>query len=128
MSAHDDLFAAAALPGLFAEFGVTCRYRPAAGGGEREVTAILGYESQEDKPTELGEEERERLWVTVTRDESDTATYPGIRYPERGDGLLVIGLDAAGDAWGFQGQVRDPTEDHWTLLFARNRPRRYGPS
>ena len=126
MSAHDNLFAAAALPQLFAQFGVTCRYRPAAGGGEREVTGILTYEAQEDKTDELGDEERERLWVTVTRDESAGATYPGIRYPERGDGLLSPG-DAACDAWSFQGIVRDPSPDQWTLLFARNRPRRYGP-
>jgi hypothetical protein len=126
MTLHDDLFAAAALPGLFEQFGVSCTYRPAAGGGERTVTAILDYEGQQDRGDELGEELRERLWATVTRDESDDAAYPGIRYPERGDGLLVAG-DAASEAWSFQGQLRDPADDRWTLLFARNRPRRYGP-
>ena len=126
MSAHDDLFAAAGMPQQFAQFGVTCRYRPAAGGGERAITAILHYEAQEDRADELGEEERECVWAVVSRDENADATYPGIRYPERGDALLAPG-DAACDAWSFQGIIRGRCDDHWTLLFARNRPRRYGP-
>jgi len=44
-----------------------------------------------------------------------------------GDSLLRTELDDEDSLWSFQGEVRNESSVSWELLFARLRPRRYGP-
>ena len=41
--------------------------------------------------------------------------------------LKAACVDGETAPWGFQGEIRNITAGSWELLFARLRPRRYGP-
>jgi hypothetical protein len=73
---------------------------------------------QEDETTE---KRKERLWLAVSRD-----SLEGIDTPQLGDSGLRDG-DNADSPWAFQGEIRNESAHAWELLFARNRPQRYGP-
>jgi len=71
---------------------------------------------------ETTERVQERMWVAAWRD-----VMRGIDAPELGDSLLRAELDDEDSPWSFQGEVRNESSVAWELLFARLRPRRYGP-
>ena len=106
---------------LFAE---SFTYKAGGGGPARVVSAACRYEKLADSDEPAGEDEQERMWVQVARDPA--CERGGIEAPELGDwGLRAT--DSPADPWSFQGEIRNETPHGWELLFARNRPRRYGP-
>lgn len=124
-SQFDNLFAAAGLPHLLEQFGVACAYlpKPRANQSPRDIRAICRYEEPAAEEEDTGDRQKELLWVSCRRDCS-----AGIDAPALGDALLRHGVDAADSPWSFQGEVRNESPGSWELLFARNRPRRYGPN
>ena len=120
-SRFDDLFAAAGVPLLMDQFGISARYAP-RDGPARTITVGCSEDEPADDGDETTEHQHERLWVFCRR----SATL-GIEAPQHGDALLRDGVDDETAPWGFQGEIRNETAASWELLFARLRPRRYGP-
>ncbi len=120
-SRFDDLFAAAGIPPLMEQFGISASYRPVEGLG-RTITVGCSEDEPGDQQDETTERRYERLWVFCRR----SATL-GIDDPQHGDAFLRDKVDDDTTPWGFQGEVRNVTAGSWELLFARLRPRRYGP-
>lgn len=104
-------------------FAESCTYRPQA-GPEQTVTASVRYVHEADLAAPAGELEREEIWVKVLKDE--THARGGIAHPEIGD-VLLRATDLPNEPWTFQGRIDRETPHSWYLLFARNRPRRFGP-
>ena len=120
-SSFDDMFAAAGIPLIMDQFGISAGYRPRE-GPPRTITVGCSEDEPGDQQDETTERQHERLWVFCRR----SATL-GIDDPQHGDALLRDGVDDDTAPWGFQGEVRNITAGSWELLFARLRPRRYGP-
>ena len=86
---------------------------------------IVNDASQSLDEGEYIEEQRERIWVTVRRDESHADG--GITSPRVGD-VLRYPNDNDTAAYSYQGEVRyAESPGVWDLLFARNRPAVLGP-
>ena len=124
MSPFDRQIAASTLPLLLQQFGVRGVYRPKGRVNQspREVYALCRPDEIAPDQDATGERQRERLWITCWRD-----VGRGIDAPELGDGFQRSELDPEDAQWSFQGEVRNETSVCWELLFARIRPRRYGP-
>jgi len=120
-SLYDDLFAAAGIPSLMEQFGIPASYRPVEGPG-RSITVGCSEDEPAGDQDETVERQHERLWVFCRR-----SSTLGIEAPQHGDALLRDGVDGETAPWGFQGEIRNITAGSWELLFARLRPRRYGP-
>ena len=110
--------------GKTGHFAGQYRYRPGGGGPARTVKGTAVREKWADELTGGGEEERDRIWFQCAKDPS--GDRGGIDRPELGDSLLGPD-DSADNPWTFQGEIRNEADSWWELLFARNRPRRYGP-
>lgn len=120
-STFDALFTAAGVPLLMDQLGIPAHYTPREGAA-RAITVVAAYQEQETIADQLVEREQELLWVTARR-----SATTGISAPQSGDRLLRDDEDDAEAPWSFQGQVRNASLGCWELLFARIRPRRYGP-
>jgi hypothetical protein len=119
-SIAEELFARMGLPLLRHYLAMRFRYIP-KNGRPRDVEAICLYERPAAAADEETERRVERLWVAVSRDAGD-----GIPSPRLGDAGLRDG-DDEDSPWAFQGEVRNESANAWELLFARQRPQRYGP-
>ena len=106
-------------------FSSTHEYRPASGGPARNVDGYLRVERLDDEQIAAGEAEREQGWFQCARVAGGARGY--IDNPTAGD-ALCRSEDSADNPWTFQGPIQHVTGHSWELLFARNRPRRYGPS
>lgn len=118
MSTFDTDFAAVGLPEHLAHFGREITFLPAE-GPNRTITAILTDEGRELVEGRILDEEQQRVWVTVRRNESHADG--GIANPGQGDAIRHP--DEAEDSTPFlyQGERRNETPNSWELLFARNR-------
>jgi hypothetical protein len=116
----ESMFERLGLPVLMHYMGMRWTHIPKV-GAPRDVEAICLYEQPAASIDGEGEKQMERLWIAVSRDESD-----GIAGPQLGDAGLRDG-DEEDSPWAFQGEVRNESAHAWELLFARIRPRRYGP-
>ena len=121
-SRFDDLFAAAGIPLLMDQFGIPAVYTPIDGGPARSITVACTEDEPADDQDETTARQHERLWVFCRR-----SAALGVDDPRHGDALLRTGVDEDTAPWGFQGEIRNATAGSWELLFARLRPRRYGP-
>jgi hypothetical protein len=101
-------------------FGETAVYQE-NGQEPREVNGVGQYAKPEDLKRPEEDDEQEELWWYCLRDDA----AGGIAAPELGATLLRPD-DSEDSPWTFQGQVRNASDESWELLFARNRPRRYG--
>ncbi len=110
--------------GKTGHFSEDVTYRPAAGGAARTVTGPCVIEKLDDEFTAAGEDEREQLWFQCARDPA--GDRGGIDRPELGDSIIRA-TDPPDSPWTYQGKTQNETDHSWQLLFARNRPRRYGP-
>ena len=124
-SQFDRLFVASGLPILIQQFGVWAAYTPKTGPDRspRDILVICKYDRPAAEETETSESVKEWLWVATYRD-----VMRGIDAPELGDSLLRAELDPPDSPWSFQGVIRNESTHAWELLYARIRPRRYGPS
>lgn len=104
-------------------FADEVEFTPHAGGGTRTITVAIEYD-QEVGNEEFVEKDQERIWVKCLKEES--AAKGGIGRPQLGD-TLKRQNDRYPAPFSYQGEVRDETPHSWVLLFARNRPGRYGP-
>jgi hypothetical protein len=116
----DQLFAAMGMPVLMHFTGIRFRYIPKT-GERRDIEAMCLYEEGSPRDDEISETRHERLWLAVSRDPLE-----GVESPQLGDSGLRDG-DNADSPWSFQGEIRNESAFSWELLFARNRPQRYGP-
>lgn len=125
MSQFDQLLAAAAMPNLLQVQGDTVYYRAAGSGEWLQLTAICEHSEEEPAEDErhYAETERELLWITCYRD--PTRSQGGIAAPRQGDSLRRA-EDREDEPWAFQSKVNQSDAETWRLLFARNRPTRYG--
>jgi len=123
-SQFDRLYSGVGLPVLLQQLGIWAVYRPKARENQppRDILVICNYERQAPLEDETTERVQERMWVAAWRD-----VMRGIDAPELGDSLLRAELDDEDSPWSFQGEVRNESSVAWELLFARLRPRRYGP-
>ena len=103
-------------------FAETLTFRPANGGGLRSIVGSVIYDETLEEG-EYVEEDQERLWVLVLRDES--VSRGGIARPVVGD-TITRANDRHPEPFSFQGQIRNESPHAWELLFARNRPAAYG--
>lgn len=122
-SQFDRQFAASGLGPLLDQFGVDCTFVPKSGPA-RTVTAIIDPVRDDDEQREVQGLQKERVWVTVSRDLA--GSRGGIAVVQRGDGLEGPD-DTAVTRWSFAGQVRNRTAEAWDLAFERVRPARVGP-
>jgi len=99
-------------------------FTPVSGGGSRAVTVSIQYAKHPRDETDTGEVDREEIWVKCLR--SLDTDRSGIPEPQLGDAIVRAG-DRPDRPYTFQGPIRDETPHDWRLLFARNRPVRYGP-
>ena len=92
-----------------------------AGGSQRTITALWTPDQQEVETEELSQRQVERVWLTVYRNATTGILRPvqGLRVAQLGDENPAPFL--------YQGQVRDETDDAWSLLFVRPRHVRLGP-
>lgn len=110
--------------GNVSHFGETVTYRPAGGGGERQIDVTIASVELDFVSTEFGENQKEMIWVKACRDLD--CTRGGIDTPARGD--VILRADDAPDApWTFKGSRQNVTPAEHELLFGRIRPTRYGP-
>jgi hypothetical protein len=105
-------------------FAEEVTFTPVHGGGSRTVTVSIRHAKHPRDETDLGEVDREEIWVKALR--STDTDRSGIPTPELGDAIVRAG-ERADRPYTFQGPIRDETPHDWRLLFARNRPVRYGP-
>jgi hypothetical protein len=120
VSTFDADFTAAALDDHFDQFGRDDVLFIPAEGPNRTITAILTDEGRELVEGRILDEEQQRVWVTVKRNESD-ATYGGIANPQQGDAIRHPDETEDSTPFLYQGERRNETPDSWELLFARNR-------
>jgi len=105
-------------------FAEEVAFTPRHGGGARTVTVSIQHTKHPRDETDTGEVDREEIWVKCLR--SLDTDRSGIPEPELGDAIVRAG-DRPDRPYTFQGPIRDETPHDWRLLFARNRPVRYGP-
>ncbi|HUT14436.1 MAG TPA: hypothetical protein VMY42_28380 [Thermoguttaceae bacterium] len=105
-------------------FAEQVTYTPVHGGGSRTVTVKIEYVKNPEERTQIGEVDREEIWVKALR--STDTDRSGIPTPETGDAILRDG-DRPDRPWTFQGPIRHETPHDWQLFYARTRPSRYGP-
>ena len=110
------------LPELFETYGISLTVQESEDEDEKTIVGMCQYEHDPDMLSESGDAKKEHLWVMVERD-----AETGILDPNYKTTLMRDSEDDEETKWSFQGEIRNQTGVVWELLFARIKPRRYGP-